>query len=277
MEDTMNEIQSIGFIGGGNMAAAIIGGICRKKYMEPDNISVYDPDMNKTAALQKEWGIRVSTDIDTLASQCDWIVLAVKPNIIPQVLTELKKTADKGRRVIVSIAAGISIEQLSEGFGGNVPIVRVMPNTPAMVGEGMSVLCGNDHAKGDILDAALALFQNVGAAVIMDEKHLDAVTAVSGSGPAYVCLFIEALADGGVKEGLPRDAAYTLACQTVLGTARLVMDTDTHPGVWKDRVCSPGGTTIDAVRSLERDGLRGTVMDAVSVCAEKSRKLGKRD
>lgn len=273
----MKMIHTLGFIGGGNMAAAIIGGICREGYIRPEKILVYDPDTSKTAALQKQWGIQVEGGIASLVGGSDWIVLAVKPNIIPKILTELKSAADIGRTVVVSIAAGVSIEQLSAGIGGDVPIVRVMPNTPAMVGEGMSVLCGNESAKGEILDTALALFQNVGAAMIMDEKHLDAVTAVSGSGPAYVCLFIEALADGGVKEGLPRDAAYTLACQTVLGTARLVMDTDTHPGVWKDRVCSPGGTTIDAVRSLEKDGLRGTVMDAVSVCAEKSRKLGKRD
>ena len=257
------------------MAAAILGGICRNQYMEPERISVYDPETKKTEALQKEWSIQVSNDIGTLASQCDWIVLAVKPNIIPEVLDELKDAIDGKRTVLVSIAAGVSLESLSAGAGGDVPIVRVMPNTPAMVAEGMSVLCGNRLAQGDILDTALSLFRTVGAAMIMDEKYLDAVTAVSGSGPAYVCLFIEALADGGVREGLPRDAAYTLACQTVLGTARLVMDTNTHPGVWKDRVCSPGGTTIDAVRSLEKDGLRGAVMDAVSVCAEKSRKLGK--
>ena len=259
------------------MAAAIIGGVCRKGYIEPDRIAAYDPDTKKTEALQKEWGIRVFNDIESLAFQCDWIVLAVKPNIIPKVLDELKDVIDRKRTVLVSIAAGVSLESLSAGAGGDVPIVRVMPNTPAMVGEGMSVLCGNTLARGDTLDTALSLFRTVGAAIVMEEKHMDAVTAVSGSGPAYVCLFIEALADGGVREGLPRDVAYTLACQTVLGTARLVMDTDTHPGIWKDRVCSPGGTTIDAVRSLEKGGLRGTVMDAVSVCADKSRLLGKRN
>jgi len=273
----MSAIQNIGFIGGGNMAAAIIGGICRSRYIEPERITVYDPDTEKTASLQRDWGVKISDGIESLSAGCDWIVLAVKPNIISKVLKELRNAADIGSTVIVSIAAGVSLDSLSDGLDADVPIVRVMPNTPAMVGEGMSVLCGNDLAKEEILDTALSLFQTVGSAIIMDEKHLDAVTAVSGSGPAYVCLFIEALADGGVREGLPRDAAYTLACQTVLGTAKLIKDTDAHPGLWKDRVCSPGGTTIDAVRSLERDGLRGAVMDAVSVCAEKSRKLGKRD
>lgn len=257
------------------MAAAIIGCICRNGYIKPDRISVYDPDTVKTDSLQKEWGITLAGGIASLVDGSDWIVLAVKPNIVPTVLDELKNTVETGRTVIVSIAAGVSLDSLSAGIGRDVPIVRVMPNTPALVGEGMPVLCGNGPAQGDILDTALSLFQTVGAAMIMEEKYLDAVTAVSGSGPAYVCLFIEALADGGVREGLPRDAAYTLACQTVLGTARLVMDTDTHPAVWKDRVCSPGGTTIDAVRSLEMGGFRGAVMDAVSVCADKSRKLGK--
>lgn len=270
----MGNIPSIGFIGGGNMAAAIIGGTCRNGYIRPDRISVYDPDADKTAALKKQWGIGVSDSIVSLAGSCDWIVLAVKPDIVPSVLGELKGTVD-AQRVLVSIAAGVSLQRLSDGIGKEMPIVRVMPNTPAMAGEGMSVLCGNALAQGEILDIALKLFHNIGAAIVMDEKHFDAVTAVSGSGPAYVCLFIEALADGGVREGLPREEAYMLACQTVLGTARLISDTHIHPGVWKDRVCSPGGTTIDAVRVLEKSGFRAAVMDAVSACAEKSRKLGK--
>lgn len=257
------------------MASAIIGGICRNGYLLPEKIQVYDPDTDKTAALEKEWGIQTAGGIDELASACDWVILAIKPNIVPIVLDELHQGGHMPS-ALVSIAAGVSLHDLSGGLGETIPIVRVMPNTPAMVGEGMSVLCGNNPAKVSVLETAVSLFKTIGKALIMEEKYLDAVTAVSGSGPAYVCMFIEALADGGVREGLPRDTAYTLACQTVLGTARLIMDTNTHPGIWKDRVCSPGGTTIDAVRSLENGGFRGTVMDAVSACAEKSRKLGKR-
>jgi pyrroline-5-carboxylate reductase len=272
----MDTIRSLGFIGGGNMASAIIGGICRNEYLPPEKIQVYDPDADKTAALQKEWGIQAAEGIASLAAACDWVLLAVKPNIIPQVLDETREALGQTQPVVISIAAGVSLDDLESGLDPAIPIVRVMPNTPAMVGEGMSVLCGNKPAQVSILDTAVSLFRTIGKAVVMEEKYLDAVTAVSGSGPAYVCMFIEALADGGVREGLPRDTAYTLACQTVLGTARLIMDTNIHPGIWKDRVCSPGGTTIDAVRSLESGGFRATVMDAVSTCADKSRRLGKR-
>lgn len=269
-------INSLGFIGGGNMAAAIIGGICRNRYLTPEQITVYDTDTAKSEVLQKEWGIQAADGIPALAGACDWILLAVKPHIVPLVLKELPPYIGQAPLTLVSIAAGVSLCDMEAGIGKPVPMVRVMPNTPALVGEGMSVLCGNELAKGSIIETAINLFSNIGKTVVMEEKYLDAVTAVSGSGPAYVCMFIEALADGGVREGLPRDTAYTLACQTVLGTAKLVSDTHTHPAVWKDRVCSPGGTTIDAVYVLENGGMRGTVMDAVSACADKSRILGKK-
>ncbi len=254
------------------MASAIIDGIIRSGVAPAKNINVSDKDISKLDAF-KDKGINVFDDNKSATAGCDIIVIAVKPGIVKSVMTEISETHGISEKLIISIAAGVSLDALSGYIGKDAKIIRVMPNTPAMVGAGMSALCKNSFVTDSEMDMAQNLFSTFGRAVIVNEKQMDAVTAVSGSGPAYVYMFIEALADGGVLNGLSRDTAYTLAAQTVLGAAKTVLDTGIHPGALKDMVCSPGGTTIEAVASLENDGFRGSVINAVNVCAEKSSRL----
>lgn len=268
----MNEYR-LGFIGAGNMAGAIIKGALEKKVVSEKSITVYDIDSGKRAALVSSLHINTADGMDALCEKSDIILLAVKPNVMSAVLCELKGLMNG--QSIVSIAAGWSADMIRDIVGKDIPVLRLMPNTPLMVGEGMSVFetpCDlPDHQKAFVE----AIFASLGKVEYAPAKLMDAVTAVSGSGPAYVFMFIEALADAGVLCGLPRDKAMTLAAQTVLGASRMVLDTGAHPGVLKDAVCSPGGTTIEAVKSLENDGFRGAVIKAVEKCAIKSKALAK--
>ena len=202
------------------------------------------------------------------------VVLAVKPQVMGSVLPVLKSNAS-AETLFVSIAAGVSCATIEAALATGARVVRTMPNTPALVGCGATALCAGSHATAADLETAEALFSSVGIAVTVPEKSIDAVTGVSGSGPAYVFLFLEALADGGVQQGLPRDVALKLAGQTVLGAAKLMMESGTHPGVLKDQVTSPGGTTIAAVRALEDGAFRGTTMSAVAAACARSKELSK--
>lgn len=264
--------MTLGFIGLGNMANAIIGGILGKGLMGPNEIiGTASTELSRKKAEEK-YGIQTRTSNAAVASESDIIVLAVKPQYLKVVIADIMDlvTTDK---IIVSIAAGKTIAWMSNEFEKPVKIIRVMPNTPALVGEGCSAVCRNDLVSDDDLHFVMELLESFGKAYTVPESLMDVVVGVSGSSPAYVFLFIEAMADAAVAGGMPRKQAYEFAAQSVLGSAKMVLQTGKHPGELKDMVCSPAGTTIEAVRVLEEGGFRGTVMDAVTACIDKSRSL----
>ena len=262
--------MKIGFIGAGNMGSAIIGGIVKNSIS--DNIIVYDKNKEGLVKLSDKFGINIAKDNIEVVKESDILFLAIKPNILYDVIDEIKDDVNE-ETVIVSIVAGQSIEKIENAFGKNIKLVRVMPNTPALVGEGMSALCKNDDVTDKDMEVVLNIFKGIGVAEEVSECMMDAVTAVSGSSPAYVFMFIEAMADAAVMGGMPRDKAYTFAAQAVLGSAKMVLETKKHPGELKDMVCSPGGTTIDAVAVLEKSGFRSSVIEAVTKCIEKSKNM----
>ncbi|MEW9096347.1 MAG: pyrroline-5-carboxylate reductase [Clostridiaceae bacterium] len=264
----------IGIIGCGNMAQAIVEGIVKSKIVETENIMVSDMDEEKLNYMRKKHNIKTTKSNTEVALNSDVIVLAVKPNIYAPVVEEIKDKV-KNNVVIVTIAAGISIDFIEKGFGKDIKVVRTMPNTPALVGEGMTALCYNNFNKEEDVNYIVNIFESFGKVEIINEKLMDVVPAISGSSPAYVYMFIEALADGGVLDGLPRDKAYKMAAQAVLGAAKMVLETGEHPGALKDKVCSPGGTTIEAVYSLEKNNFRGAVIKAMKKCTEKTIKMSK--
>lgn len=264
--------KKIGFIGAGNMGSAIIEGLIKSGDYKPENIIVFDKNASALKLCKEKNGVKTVNNIaDTLV--CDILFLCVKPNVLYDVIKEIKKDI-KPDLVIVSIAAGQSIEKIETAFEKEINLIRVMPNTPALCGEGMSALSPNKNMKNDDrTDDVLKMFETLGKADIIDEKLMDAVTGISGSSPAYVFMFIEALADAGVLAGMPRDKSYKFAAQAVLGSAKMVLETGKHPAELKDMVCSPAGTTIEAVRVLEEKGMRSAVIEAVNACVEKSKEM----
>ncbi|SFP84614.1 pyrroline-5-carboxylate reductase [Oscillibacter sp. PC13] len=266
--------KKIGFIGCGVMGKSIMGGIIGSGIAAPGDITASDVFIPGLEAAKAELGIHVTTDNKEVVKNSDVIFLVVKPYILKEAIASVKDciTPDK---LFISIAAGQTLEILKGYFGEGVKTIRVMPNTPAQVTAGMTGVCHNELVTEEDMEYAMELLNAFGKAEQVPEHLLDAVTGISGSGPAYVFLFIEALADGGVLEGLPRDQAYTFAAQTVYGSAKMVLDTGKHPGVLKDAVCSPAGTTIAAVAALERNNFRNAVIEAVHACAERSREMGK--
>jgi pyrroline-5-carboxylate reductase len=268
--------KKVGFIGCGNMAQAMIGGMIKSGLVNKGNIIGSGSNLNskKLKEVKENFGIETVIDNKEVARRADILILSVKPNIYPLVIDEIKEYI-KEEVIIVTIAAGITINLMEKAFGKPVKIVRTMPNTPAMVGEGMSALCCNREVSKEELSMVVELFQSFGKAEVIDERLMDAVPAVSGSSPAYVFMFIEALADGAVRDGIPRDKAYKMAAQAVLGSAKMVLETGMHPGELKDNVCSPGGTTIEAVFALEKNNFRGTVIEAMKACTDKTREMSK--
>lgn len=265
--------HTIGFIGAGNMAEAMIRGLVRGGHVPADRIVASGPRRERLEELQKAYGIDVTTDNVGVADRCGIVVLSVKPQILAKVLREV---GDKlGSALVVSIAAGVDTESIEESIAPGVRVVRAMPNTPALVGAGATAISPGKHASEADLATARALFEAVGIAVVLDESHLDAVTGLSGSGPAYIFLILEALADAGVKVGLSRRDAQRLAAQTVMGSAKLLLDTDEHPGKLKDMVTSPGGTAIAGLHTLEQGGLRTTLINAVETATKRARELGR--
>lgn len=265
-------MKKIGFIGGGNMGSAMMSGIVKTGVRCPEDVMVYDVYAPALEKLKAELSVNTTDSVEELIGASEIIVLAVKPQVLPAVLKahSAKITADK---LVISIAAGVTLTRLTELLSEAHKIVRVMPNTPAMVGEGMSGICVNENVTAEEKQEVLEMFQCFGKAELVPEKLIDAVVGVSGSSPAYVYMFIEALADGAVREGMPRSQAYTFAAQAVLGSAKMVLESGKHPGELKDMVCSPAGTTIDAVAALEESGMRAAVMNAVHVAAEKNRNM----
>ncbi|MDK2903807.1 MAG: pyrroline-5-carboxylate reductase [Clostridiales bacterium] len=266
-------MYKIGLIGAGNMATAIIKGILKAELVQPADMIVSDIDDNKLVSLQR-LGVDITKDNKALAESARIIILAIKPVVYEPLLKQLRDIIAPDT-IVVSIAAGISIKYIKSFFDRDVKVIRVMPNTPALIGMGMSAIAVPSNIDESTAKEVKTIFAALGKIEMVEEKLMDAVTAVSGSGPAYAFMFIEAIADAGVMEGLPRDKAYTLAAQTLLGSAAMVLETGEHPGKLKDMVSSPAGTTIDAIYALEQGGFRGIVMQAVKACAEKSRYMEK--
>lgn len=266
--------KTIGFIGGGNMGGAIIGGILKANLVTANNIIAADINEAGLNNLKERYNINVTTNNLEVAKNADIIFLAVKPNIYKVVIDQIKDTI-KESAVIVTIAAGQTISAMEELFEKPVKIVRSMPNTPALVGEGMSALCPNTLVTTEEIEEIKQIFNSFGKSEIVAEYLMDVVTGVSGSSPAYIYMVIEAMADAAVLGGLSRDLAYKFAAQSVLGSAKMVLDTGLHPGVLKDMVTSPGGTTIEAVAELENRGMRSAIISAINKCVDKSKELSK--
>lgn len=258
----MKDNPSIAFIGGGNMATAIIRGMLDSNVAAANDITVSAPTEATRDRLSKKFGIHVTADNQAAAADADVLILAVKPKVLDTVVPEISGSVNS-ETLVISIAAGRSIADIQSGFSIPMKIIRSMPNTPAMVGEAMSALCASDGVTGEEQDYALKLFSSFGRAEYVSEALMPAVTGVSGSSPAFVYMFIEAMTDAAVAAGMPREKAYTFAAQSVYGSAKMVLETGLHPGVLKDQVTSPAGTTIAGVKSLEEHGFRGAVMDAI--------------
>jgi pyrroline-5-carboxylate reductase len=267
--------KKLGFIGGGNMAEALIKGLTL--LIEPRNIFVSEPSEPKRDALQTQYKIKVTTDNHELAKKCDIIILAVKPQILKEVLVDIGSLVSSDK-LIISVAAGVPISIIDEALRGDTnkkfSVIRTMPNTPALVQEGVTAITAGKHVKKADVKTAHRIFEAVGLTVEVEEGQIDAVTGLSGSGPAYIFMVLEALSDAGVKMGLSREVANTLTIQTVLGSAKLAKESGKHPGVLKDMVTSPAGTTIAGLHALEEGGLRTTLMNAVETATLRSRELG---
>lgn len=264
---------TIGFLGGGNMAAALVKGLLHAKVVPPAQVIVSDVKAERLAQLRETHGVRTTQDNHELVKVADVVVLAVKPQVFDKVLDAVG-TDFRADQLLVSVAAGVPVSAMEARLPANARVVRSMPNTPATVDAGATAIAPGTHATDDDLEIARALFAAVGRVVTLDETLLDAVTGLSGSGPAYVMLMIEALADGGVKVGLHRDTALLLAAQTVFGSAKLLLETGEHPGRLKDMVTSPGGTAIAGLHTLESGGLRRTLIDAVEAATNRAAELG---
>ncbi len=262
--------MKIGFIGAGNMGGAIIAGIVKKDTKA--EILVYDKNPEQAERLKNQFGVGCEATSIELAKNSDIIFLAVKPNVVSEVIDEIKEEVGDNT-LIVSIVAGKSVEVIEKAFARPIKLIRVMPNTPALVGEGMSALCHNKNVDCEELAKVTDIFAGLGRVEIVLESMMDAVTAASGSSPAYVFMLIEAMADAAVLGGLPRSQAYTFSAQAVLGAAKMVLETEKHPGELKDMVCSPAGTTIEAVKILEEAGFRSAIIDAMAACIEKSKNI----
>lgn len=263
----------LGFIGAGNMAGALVRGLLHAGVVAPDRITLSDVSAERLEHVQKLHDVRTTSDNHALARECDVVVLAVKPQAIDKVLASLAGDIQP-RHLVVSVAAGVPVAAIEGKLPSGARLVRAMPNTAAVVLAGATAIAAGTHATESDLGVARALFEAVGRVVVLDETLLDAVTGLSGSGPAYVMVMIEALADGGVKVGLHRDTALLLAAQTVFGSAKLLLETGEHPGRLKDQVTSPGGTAIAGLHTLEAGGLRRTLIDAVEAATKRAAELG---
>ena len=266
--------KRVGFLGAGNMGEAMIRGMLQAGLVPAAAIRASDAQRERLRHITTQYGIRSADDNAALVRESDVVVLAVKPQIMAPVLSEIASAADE-TKLFISVAAGVATSTIRAQIGRPVRLIRVMPNTPALVLEGVTAIARAEGLAPGDLETAQELFGAVGKAVLLDEETLDAVTGLSGSGPAYVAIVIESLADGGVKMGLDRATAMTLAAQTVLGSAKLILETGVHPGQLKDMVSSPGGTTIAGIAALEEGGVRRTFINAVERATLRSRELGR--
>lgn len=263
-------MKNIGIIGCGNMGGAILYGALESGVLAKENAYVYDinPEMMKKA---EEWGVNLAKDDEDVCKRADIILLAVKPQNAAEALAMCKQALDG--KALMSIVAGVTVERLRAMIDGTPRILRLLPNTPAMVFEGAFAICSDNDFTEEELESAKAIYGAIGVIEMIPEHLIDAACALNGGGPAYVAMFIEAMADGGVKQGLPRQTAYRLAAQTCLGTAKMILEQGLHPGQIKDMVTSPGGTTIEGCEVLEKGAMRGAVMECIKAATEKSKKL----
>ena len=264
--------MKIGFIGCGNMASAMIGGILRQGIFSKDEIIVSNLTEEGRARSEKNLGVVTTLDNNEIVRSAKTVVLAVKPQFYEEVLTEIHDSLTI-EHTIIGIAPGKTLAWLEAKAGLPLKVVRFMPNTPAQVGAGMTAVCANDRVSEDELAEILKITDSFGCTEVIPERLMDAAGAVGGCAPAYVFMFIEAMADAAVAGGMPRSQAYTFAAQAVLGSAKMVLETGKHPGELKDMVCSPAGTTIQAVRVLEEKGMRSSVFEAMMKCLDISRKM----
>lgn len=264
--------MKIGFIGCGNMASAIIGGILKKGICDKEEIIVSNLTEEGSRRSREKLGVVTTRDNKEVVKNAKILFLAVKPQFYAETIAEIKEEITP-EHLVVTIAPGKTLQWLTEQFGKELKLVRTMPNTPALVGEGMTGMCVNELVNEEEAQTVKELLESFGNVEIVPERLLDVVVSVSGSSPAYIFMLIEAMADGAVADGMPRNQAYRFAAQAVLGSAKMVLETGMHPGELKDMVCSPGGTTMEAVRSLEKSGFRSAVMEAMKACVEKGRKM----
>jgi pyrroline-5-carboxylate reductase len=269
----MSKAPKFAFLGAGNMAEALVSGIIKSQLALPANISATDISTSRLEHFQKTFQIQVGSQNAEATRRADVIILCVKPQVMDKVLSEIKGELSQ-EQLLISVAAGYPLKRIQQHIGGHVSLVRAMPNTPAVIQEGVTALAGSSDLPTHHLQLAQTIFESVGRVVIVEESLMNAVTGLSGSGPAYVYLVIEALTDGGVRVGLPRAVAGVLAAQTVLGAARMVLETGEHPALLKDRVTSPGGTTIAGLQQLEAGRVRDTFMKAVEAATNRSSELG---
>ncbi|MDE5863987.1 MAG: pyrroline-5-carboxylate reductase [Lachnospiraceae bacterium] len=262
--------MKLGFIGCGNMAAAMIKGIINNKIASRDEIIGADKSAESLQRIVRDTGIVQAADNREAAAKSEVLFLSVKPQFYEDVIEEIKDVVND-KQIIITVAPGKTLEWIGKQFGKPLKIVRTMPNTPALVGEGITAACGNTNVSKEDMDKAVTVLQSFGKCEVISEHLMDVVTSVSGSSPAYVFMFIEAMADAAVADGMPRQQAYRFAAQAVLGSAKMVLETGKHPGELKDMVCSPGGTTIEAVRVLEEKGMRSAVFEAMKACTRKSK------
>ena len=261
--------MKIGFIGCGNMAKAMMTGILSKGEIKKEDITASDASKAALETVCERLGITAAPNNTETVKSSDIIIMAIKPIYMEEVVKEISPAV--GEKLIVTLAPGKTLSWLHKTFGRDVKIIRTMPNTPAMAGEGMAALCKNEFVSDDEMNTVKSIFESFGKAEIVPETLMDAVCGVSGSSPAFVFMFIEAMADAAVAEGMPRAQAYKFAAQSVMGSAKLVLETGKHPGELKDMVCSPGGTTIEGVGVLESMGFRASVIEAVRAATEKSK------
>jgi pyrroline-5-carboxylate reductase len=264
--------RTIGFIGAGNMAEAMIRGLLRGKDFAPGQVFASAPRNERVAELRATYGIEANMD-NAVPAKADIVVLSVKPQILSRVLSEVGELIAPDA-LVISIAAGVPVATIQARLAQGTRVIRAMPNTPALVDAAATAIAGGEHARDSDLAEAKRIFDSIGLTVILEESQMDAVTGLSGSGPAYVFLILEALSDAGVKVGLSRRTAQLLAAQTVLGSAKLLLETNEHPGRLKDMVTSPGGTAITGLHTLENGGVRTTLMNAVEAATRRSRELG---
>jgi len=266
--------RTLGVVGAGNMGEALIRGLLAAQALPAEALRASDVRRERLEELARRYGVRPMPDNVTCVRESDVVVLAVKPQLVAPVLAEIAPAVTRAK-LLISVAAGVPTAAMRRHLGPEARLLRVMPNTPALVGEGATAIARAEGLEPDDLETATAIFGAVGRTVVLEEALMDAVTGLSGSGPAFVALVVEALADGGVKMGLDRPTAMTLAAQTVLGAARLLLETGMHPGALKDMVSSPGGTTIAGVAALEAGRLRATLIEAVERATLRARELGR--
>jgi len=266
--------KPVGIIGGGNMGEALIAGVTQSGLLSPEEVLFFEPRIDRREFLRNKYRVLPAKNNPVLVSSCPIVILAVKPQSVPEILPEIS-TFMKGDHLLISICAGVPLDYIQAFFSIPIRMVRAMPNTPALILRGATALAPSPQAQAEDLSTAEAIFQAVGITVLVKESLMDAVTGLSGSGPAYAFAVIEALAAGGVKEGLSQDAALALTTQTMLGAAHLIQSTGKHPSTLRDQVCTPGGTTIAGLYAMEEGGFRLALMNAVIAATRRSKELGK--